>query len=67
MYFFSDSMFTTLNQIICKNKSIMGQLDMFKNFAFETEISVMGHGINAKMNEIYRPLGIFSRMRNHKW
>ena len=31
-----------LYSLFDKNKKIKKQLDMFKNFAFETEISVMG-------------------------
>ena len=67
--FHGTKVFTTFEggAIICKNKKIKKQLDMFKNFAFETEISVMGHGINAKMNEFQAALGVLQLKHVDNW
>ena len=69
MSFHGTKVFTTFEggAIICKNKKIKKQLDMFKNFAFETEISVMGHGINAKMNEFQAALGVLQLNHVDNW
>ncbi|VEN73027.1 dTDP-4-amino-4,6-dideoxy-D-glucose transaminase [Candidatus Desulfarcum epimagneticum] len=44
--------------LITDDGRLKKEMDCFKNFAFENEISVKGHGINGKMNEIQAALGL---------
>tara|TARA_B100000902_G_scaffold138437_1_gene136601 strand:+ start:480 stop:1706 length:1227 start_codon:yes stop_codon:yes gene_type:complete len=67
--FHGTKVFTTFEggAIICKNNKMKKKLDMYKNFAFETETSVVGQGINAKMNEFQAALGVLQLKHIDNW
>jgi len=44
--------------IVCRTKETKQKIDLLKNFGFTDEITVVGPGINAKMNEFQSALGI---------
>jgi dTDP-4-amino-4,6-dideoxygalactose transaminase len=44
--------------IICKDKKIKERIDYLKNFGFADELTVIGPGINAKMNEVQAVMGL---------
>ncbi|MBN1597136.1 MAG: DegT/DnrJ/EryC1/StrS family aminotransferase [Bacteroidales bacterium] len=44
--------------IICKDEKTKQRIDFLKNFGFADEVTVVGPGINAKMNEFQAGLGL---------
>ena len=44
--------------IACRNAETKKQIDYLKNFGFENETTVVGPGINAKMNELQAAYGL---------
>ncbi len=44
--------------ILCHDPEIKKQIDYLKNFGFENETTVVGPGINAKMNELQAAFGL---------
>jgi dTDP-4-amino-4,6-dideoxygalactose transaminase len=44
--------------IVCHDPEIKKQIDYLKNFGFENETTVVGPGINAKMNELQAAFGL---------
>ncbi|RLD73350.1 MAG: DegT/DnrJ/EryC1/StrS family aminotransferase, partial [Bacteroidetes bacterium] len=44
--------------IVCHDPEIKKQIDYLKNFGFENETTVVGPGINAKMNELQAAYGL---------
>lgn len=44
--------------IVCHDPEIKKQIDYYKNFGFENETTVVGPGINAKMNELQAAFGL---------
>lgn len=44
--------------IVCKNQAMKDQIDLLKNFGFQSETSVAEVGINGKMNEFSAAIGI---------
>lgn len=44
--------------IICKSAEMKKQIDLLKNFGFSNEVTIIGTGINAKLNEIQAAFGI---------
>lgn len=44
--------------IVCHDAETKKQIDYLKNFGFEDEITVVGAGINAKMNEVQAAFGL---------
>jgi dTDP-4-amino-4,6-dideoxygalactose transaminase len=44
--------------IVCHDAETKKQIDYLKNFGFEDEITVVGPGINAKMNELQSAMGL---------
>ncbi|OQX73027.1 MAG: hypothetical protein B6D61_13010 [Bacteroidetes bacterium 4484_249] len=44
--------------IVCHDPEIKKQIDYLKNFGFEDETTVVGPGINAKMNELQAAYGL---------
>ena len=53
-------MFTTFEggAIICHDEKTKKRIDFLKNFGFADEVTVVGPGINAKMNEFQAALGL---------
>ena len=45
-------------QLSLKIRKLKDKLDKLKNFAYNGETSIVGHGINAKMNEFQSALGV---------
>jgi dTDP-4-amino-4,6-dideoxygalactose transaminase len=60
MSFHATKVFTTFEggAIISKDESTKKQIDFLKNFGFADETTVVGPGINAKMNEFQAALGL---------
>lgn len=58
--FHATKVLTTLEggAIICHDKEMKKRIDYMKNFGFANELTIVGPGINAKMNEIQAALGI---------
>ena len=44
--------------VVTKDEKLKQRIDYFKNFGFANEISVIGYGINAKMNELIAAYGL---------
>lgn len=44
--------------IICHDKEMKDRIDDLKNFGFKDEVTVISHGINAKMNELQAAFGL---------
>jgi dTDP-4-amino-4,6-dideoxygalactose transaminase len=44
--------------IVCHDEKIKKRIDFLKNFGFADEVTVVGPGINAKMNEFQAALGL---------
>lgn len=44
--------------IVCHEAETKKHIDYLKNFGFEDEVTVVGHGINAKMNEVQAAMGL---------
>ncbi|MGA2531664.1 MAG: DegT/DnrJ/EryC1/StrS family aminotransferase [Candidatus Aminicenantales bacterium] len=60
MSFHATKVFTTFEggAIICHNEATKTRIDNLKNFGFADETTVIGPGINAKMNEFQAALGV---------
>ena len=58
--FHATKIFTTFEggAIICHDEKTKQRIDFLKNFGFADEVTVVGLGINAKMNEFQAALGI---------
>jgi len=58
--FHATKVFTTFEggAIICHDKKMKQRIDFLKNFGFADEVTVVGPGFNAKMNEFQAALGI---------
>jgi len=58
--FHATKVFTTFEggAIICHDEKMKKRIDFLKNFGFADEITVVGPGINAKMNEFQAALGL---------
>jgi len=58
--FHATKVFTTFEggAIICHDEKTKKRIDFLKNFGFADEITVVGQGINAKMNEFSAALGL---------
>lgn len=58
--FHATKVFTTFEggAIICHDEKTKKRIDFLKNFGFADEVTVVGPGINAKMNEFQAALGI---------
>ena len=58
--FHGTKVFTTFEggAVVAKNNDIKLKIDMYKNFAFKNENTVVDVGINAKMNEFQAALGL---------
>jgi dTDP-4-amino-4,6-dideoxygalactose transaminase len=58
--FHATKVFNTIEggAIVCKSARIKKRIDYLKNFGFANETSVVGPGINAKMNEIQAAYGL---------
>ena len=44
--------------IVCHDKKTKKRIDFLKNFGFADEVTIVGYGINAKMNEFQAALGL---------
>lgn len=44
--------------IVCKDASTKRRIDFLKNFGFADEVTVVGAGINAKMDEVHAAFGL---------
>ncbi|MBF0503483.1 MAG: DegT/DnrJ/EryC1/StrS family aminotransferase [Candidatus Omnitrophica bacterium] len=60
MSFHATKVFNTFEggAIVCHDKSMKKRIDFLKNFGFANETTVVGPGINAKMNEFQAALGV---------
>lgn len=60
MSFHATKVFTTFEggAIICHDEKMKKRIDYLKNFGFADEVTVVGPGINAKMNEFQAALGL---------
>ena len=58
--FHATKVFTTFEggAIICHNEEMKKKINYLKNFGFADEVTVVGPGINAKMNEFQAALGL---------
>lgn len=58
--FHATKIFTTFEggAIICHDEKMKKRIDYLKNFGFADEVTVVGPGINAKMNEFQSALGL---------
>ncbi len=58
--FHATKVFTTFEggAIIAQNEKLKERIDYLKNFGFANEVTVIGPGINAKMNEFQAALGL---------
>ena len=58
--FHATKVFTTFEggAIICHDEKTKRRIDFLKNFGFADEVTVVGPGINAKMNEFQAALGL---------
>ena len=58
--FHATKVFTTFEggAIICHDEKTKKRIDFLKNFGFADEVTVVGPGINAKMNEFQAALGL---------
>lgn len=58
--FHATKVFTTFEggAIICHDEKMKKRIDYLKNFGFADEVTVIGPGINAKMNEFQAALGL---------
>ena len=58
--FHGTKLFTTIEggAIVTKDEKLKRRIDFLKNFGFADEVTVVGTGINGKMNEIQAALGI---------
>ncbi len=58
--FHATKVFTTFEggAIICHDEKTKKRIDFLKNFGFADEVTVVGQGINAKMNEFQAALGL---------
>ena len=58
--FHGTKVFTTFEggAVVSQNNKNKDKLDKLKNFAYNGETSIVGHGINAKMNEFQSALGV---------
>jgi len=52
--------------IVCKNQAMKDQIDLLKNFGFQSETSVAEVGINGKMNEFSAAIGILQLQNFNK-
>ncbi len=60
--FHGTKLFTTFEggAIITKNETLKKRIDYLKNFGFADEVTVVGPGINGKMNEFQAAVGLLS-------
>jgi dTDP-4-amino-4,6-dideoxygalactose transaminase len=58
--FHATKVFTTFEggALICHDKKMKQRIDYLKNFGFAGEVTVVGPGINAKMNELQAAFGL---------
>ncbi len=58
--FHATKVFTTFEggAIVCHDEKMKKRIDYLKNFGFADEVTVVGPGINAKMNEFQAALGL---------
>jgi dTDP-4-amino-4,6-dideoxygalactose transaminase len=58
--FHATKVFTTFEggALACRDKKMKQRIDYLKNFGFAGEVTVVGPGINAKMNEIQAAFGL---------
>ena len=58
--FHATKVFNTIEggAIVTNNKKVKEKVDFLKNFGFQDEVTVIGHGINAKMNELQSAYGL---------
>jgi dTDP-4-amino-4,6-dideoxygalactose transaminase len=59
--FHATKIFSTIEggAIICHDEQMKRRIDDLKNFGFRDEITVVGPGINAKLNEIQAAYGLY--------
>jgi dTDP-4-amino-4,6-dideoxygalactose transaminase len=60
MSFHATKVFTTFEggAVICHDEKMKQRIDFLKNFGYADQLTVVGHGINAKMNEIQAAIGL---------
>ena len=58
--FHATKVFTTFEggAIICHDEAMKKRIDFLKNFGFADEVTVIGEGINGKMNEVQAAMGL---------
>ncbi|MCX7856659.1 MAG: DegT/DnrJ/EryC1/StrS family aminotransferase [Deltaproteobacteria bacterium] len=58
--FHATKVFTTFEggAVVCHDEKMKKRIDFLKNFGFADEVTVVGPGINAKMNEFQAALGL---------
>lgn len=58
--FHATKVFTTFEggALVCNDKKMKQRIDYLKNFGFAGEVTVVGPGINAKMNELQAAFGL---------
>ena len=58
--FHATKVFTTFEggAIVCNDEAMKKRIDFLKNFGFADEITVVGEGINGKMNEVQAAMGL---------
>jgi dTDP-4-amino-4,6-dideoxygalactose transaminase len=44
--------------IVCRDAQMKRRIDQLKNFGIQDEVTVVGHGINGKMNEVQAAFGL---------
>lgn len=44
--------------IVCRDAQMKRRIDQLKNFGIQDEVTVIGHGINGKMNEVQAAFGL---------
>jgi len=65
--FHATKVFNTLEggAIVCHDEKTQKRIDFLKNFGFADEVTVVGNGINAKMNEMQAAFGLL-QLKYHK-
>lgn len=58
--FHATKVFNTMEggAIVCHDANLKSEIDFLRNFGFKDEVTVLGTGINAKMNEFQAALGL---------
>ena len=65
--FHATKVFNTLEGgvIVCHDEKTKKRIDFLKNFGFADEVTVVGNGINAKMNEMQAAFGLL-QLKHHR-